>query len=288
MALAFCKRALRVKRGTCSWAVLREAGVMPFQYYWFLAALRMWNGAIEGKGGDLVKSVMKADLELARAGMQKCWTHQVWQGLQGLQGEAGFKQAMVNKGPVLLTGKDGLAVALKRRYMGVWQGMDEVDPRGPGANKLARHHVWFAAGMRDPAVPRALFPRARYLYAPLTPEVMRNNARFRLSGHRLRVETSTWEQAETDRACDACIVSLGEHIQDEQHIALECEHVLLRDLREEFSDVFDAWRDTDGSFRAFMDLESCRLPRYISRCMAIMDEWTDAAVHDAVARPAAQ
>jgi len=58
--LCFFKGVLGVKRSVPSWAVLRECGQEPLQFYWFRAAAKFFNSMLSGNS-SLLKKIVHAD-----------------------------------------------------------------------------------------------------------------------------------------------------------------------------------------------------------------------------------
>ena len=46
------------------WAVLRECGQEPLQFFWFRASIRLFNGMLDSNS-ETLRCVLKADLHLA-------------------------------------------------------------------------------------------------------------------------------------------------------------------------------------------------------------------------------
>ena len=55
--LNFLKGILGVKRTTCNWAVLRECGHEALQFYWFRAAIKLYNSML-CSNSDTVRKVL--------------------------------------------------------------------------------------------------------------------------------------------------------------------------------------------------------------------------------------
>ena len=87
------RRILGVKNSTTNWAVLRECGQEPLQFFWFLASIRFFNSMLNSNSETLCR-VLKADLHLASFD-SSCWSAQVSNAFNGLQGSAMFKQKML-------------------------------------------------------------------------------------------------------------------------------------------------------------------------------------------------
>ena len=61
--LHFLKGTLGVKRSTTNWAVLRECGHEPLQFYWFRSAVKLFNSMLN-TNSDTLRRVVQADLNL--------------------------------------------------------------------------------------------------------------------------------------------------------------------------------------------------------------------------------
>ena len=61
--LHFLKGTLGVKRSITNWAVLRECGHEPLQFYWFRSAVKLNNNMLI-TNGDTLRRVVQADLNL--------------------------------------------------------------------------------------------------------------------------------------------------------------------------------------------------------------------------------
>ena len=73
--LHFLKGTLGVKRSTTNWAVLRERGHDPLQFYWFRSAVKLFNSMLN-TNSDTLRRVVQADLNLlvqVPAGQLNCW-----------------------------------------------------------------------------------------------------------------------------------------------------------------------------------------------------------------------
>ena len=69
---------LGVKNSTTNWAVLRECGQEPLQFFWFRASIRFFNSMLDSNS-ETLRRVLKADLYLASfdilAGLLKSRMH---------------------------------------------------------------------------------------------------------------------------------------------------------------------------------------------------------------------
>jgi len=62
--LSSLRRILGVKNSTTNWAVLRECGQEPLQFFWFRASIRLFNSMLDSNS-ETLRRVLKADLHLA-------------------------------------------------------------------------------------------------------------------------------------------------------------------------------------------------------------------------------
>ena len=93
--LCSLRRILGVKNSTTNWAVLRECSQEPLQFIWFRASsIRLFNSMLDSNS-ETLRRVLKADLHLASFD-SSCWSAQVSNAFNGLQGSAMFKQKMLS------------------------------------------------------------------------------------------------------------------------------------------------------------------------------------------------
>ena len=71
----------------------RECGQEPLQFFWFRASISFFNSMLDSNSETLLR-VLKADLHLASFD-SSCWSAQVSNAFNGLQGSAMFKQKML-------------------------------------------------------------------------------------------------------------------------------------------------------------------------------------------------
>ena len=83
--LHFLKGTLGVKQSTSNWwAVLRECGHEPLQFYWFWSAVKLFNSMLN-TNSVILRRVVQADLNL-QPRSSACWTAQLLSAFQGLRG----------------------------------------------------------------------------------------------------------------------------------------------------------------------------------------------------------
>jgi len=121
-----------------NWAVLRERGQEPLQFYWFRAAAKFFNSLLSGNSGFLTK-IVHADIALG-ATYRKCWTAEFIEACVGLHAADTYANCIKAATPLPL---QDLVVDLHERLRAVWRELDGADPR-THAQKLATYHAWMA------------------------------------------------------------------------------------------------------------------------------------------------
>jgi len=171
--LCFLKGVLDVKRSVPNWAVLRECGQEPLQFYWFRAAAKFFSSLLSGNSGLLTK-IVHADIALG-ATYRKCWTAELIAVCVGLQAANTYAFCIKAATPLPL---QDFVMDLRERLRAVWRELDGADPR-THAQKLATYHVWMALTLKPSNVwgPPHLLPR--YLELEVSRHVLRNIARLR-------------------------------------------------------------------------------------------------------------
>ena len=92
--LHFWKGTLGVKQSTTNWAVLRECGHEPLQFYWFRSAVKLFNSMHDDtNNSDTLRRVVQADLNL-QPRSSACWTAQLLSAFQGLRGRELYVRAV--------------------------------------------------------------------------------------------------------------------------------------------------------------------------------------------------
>jgi hypothetical protein len=113
-----------VKNSTTNWAVLRECGQEPLQYFWFRASIRLFNSMLDSNS-ETLRRVLKADLHLASFD-SSCWSAQVSNAFNGLQSSAMFKQKLLRATQVPM---QEFICDLRFRHLKVWKEADFSCPR---------------------------------------------------------------------------------------------------------------------------------------------------------------
>ena len=121
--LHFLKDTLGVKQSTTNWAVLRECGHEPLQFYWFRSAVKLFNSMLN-TNCDTLRRVVQADLNL-QPRSSACWTAQFLSAFQGLCGCELYVRAVQTGHAITML---EFTANLKHRMRGVWRGAELVDP----------------------------------------------------------------------------------------------------------------------------------------------------------------
>ena len=153
--VCFLKGVLGVKRSMPNWAVLRECGQEPLQFYWFRAAAKIFNSLLSENRGLLMK-IVHADIALG-ASYRKCWTAELIEACVGLRAADTYANCIKAATPLPL---QGFVVDLCECLRAVWRELDGADPR-THAQKLATYHAWMALPLKPSNVrgPPLLLPR---------------------------------------------------------------------------------------------------------------------------------
>eukprot|EP00983_Pelagomonas_calceolata_P132817 1161907-Pelagomonas_calceolata.AAC.16 len=80
--MTFLKGTLGEKRAFPNWAVVRECGNVPLQFYWFKSAVKVCNGLLNPNCETLKKMKdLEADLHL-HSTAHLCWAAQILDGFK--------------------------------------------------------------------------------------------------------------------------------------------------------------------------------------------------------------
>ena len=218
---------------------------------------------------ETLRRVLKADLHLASFD-SSCWSAQVLNAFNGLQGSAMFKQKMLRATQVLM---QEFICDLRFRHLKVWREANFSCPRAVN-KKAVTSHKWCGSSESGPRGSPSSIPS--YLYKDL-----------RAHQSMLRVESCKWHGGSS--ICDKC--ECGE-AQDEKHVLFfcKCEVCELRmRYRDLFEEMFKTLREfapsssefipfitchhsiTDFEINAFLDQDSYRLLKFVSDLVSIFD-----------------
>jgi len=136
--MSYLKSTLGVKRTTTNWAVLRECGHEPLQFYWFRSIVKMYNSMLSSNC-ETLRRVLKADLNIHQR-EPSCWTGQVLDAFQGLQRCDSFVQAMRQGTPI---STQEFYDDLRHRMRAVWTDAERVNLQAI-YDKLATYQLFFA------------------------------------------------------------------------------------------------------------------------------------------------
>jgi len=173
---------------------------------------------------ETLRKVLKADFRI-HSREPSCWTAQILDGFEGMQGCESFKHA-VRQGDAISIQE--FADALKHRLRAVWSRVDVQDT----SNKLSTYKSLFAVPYPESVQAPICLPR--HLYVDLPQHVLSNVSRFRLRSHRLKVETASWSE-ENSPVCDRCP---ADSIQDEVHALFLCSDAGVCALRRKYAFLF--------------------------------------------------
>jgi hypothetical protein len=277
------RRVLGVKGTSTNWAVLRECGQEPLQFYWFRAAVRFYNSML-GSNSETLRRVMKADLHLAES-VSSCWSAEVSKAFDGLPSASVFKRHMSRAEKVPLQVFVG---ELRFRQQQVWRVAGALCPRAVN-KKTVTYHKWCGLPVRDKG--ETPFRTPAYLFKDFDRrDVARNVSRFRLRAHGLRVESHKWRGGSPN--CDKCECA---EVQDEKHALFYCSCSEMCALRRKYKDLFDSLKPrrmiarpahadsdfipflpsnlsiTDSEINDFLNQNSFKLFKFVSELVSIYD-----------------
>ena len=213
-----------------NWAVLRECGQVPKQFYWFRSVIRFYNGML-ASNSQLVRQVLRADVQLGER-YPRCWAAQVRKAFDGLPNADMYDQAVHDLEPVWTS---CFIPDLHSRQQAVWRVVE----------KFSAYHHWFALplGSNEEACKcPARLPL--YLTLDLPRHVSRHTSCFRLRAHRLGVKSAHW----LGHQHVFCECGCNER-QDEKHVLFYCRHPAVCNLRDEYFDFFQG-RTLGFAFRS--------------------------------------
>ena len=121
-------------RSTTNWAVLRECGHEPLQFYWFRSAVKLFNNMLN-TNSDTLRRVVQADLNLQHRS-SACWTAQLLSVFQELRKREFYVRAVQTGRAIPM---QEFTADLKHRMRGVWRDAELVDPFGQHAQQQTGH-----------------------------------------------------------------------------------------------------------------------------------------------------
>jgi hypothetical protein len=206
---------------------------------------------------------MKADLELASRRISS-WSLDVFKALQWLpvNVQEGYRRSIIDRQPVNVS---NISEKWLERCSSYVLQMCEGEVRDPAVQhrKLVTYHNWCAEDDRcDFDKP------AFYLRSDIGSEKIVAMARFRLSSHRLRVETGRFAHVDyINRVCqDPHCINVRE-VQDEQHAVFRCS--MCDDLRREHASLF---HNADGeNMRRFWQGNVNDVSTFVRRCLILYE-----------------
>ena len=250
--LSLLKKILGVKRSAPNWAVLRECGQEPLQFYWFRAAVKFYNTMVQNSN-PFLKDILRADVRLS-ATVANCWSAQFISGFNGLHRGSSFARSVQDMQTVQL---QVFIPDLRARHVSVWQDMARLDPCAV-SRKLACYEHWMALPLQSRSMSSRMLPLPKYLCLNLSRHVQRNVSCFRLRAHRLAVETDCWR---LDGEQQVCSCGCAER-QDEKHVLLACRFPRVCALREAYSDLFGGFTSPSPNAGTLYAESSRAMPDY--------------------------
>ena len=171
--------------------------------------------------------VLKADLHLASFD-SSCWSAQVSNVFNGLQGSAMSEQKMLRATQVPM---QEFICNLRFRHLKVWREAGFSCPRAVN-KKAVTYHKWCGSSESGPK--GSPFSIPSYLYRDLDKHVLRNFSRFRLRAHHLKVESCKWHGGSS-----ICVKWECGEVQDEKHVLIFCKCAEVCELRMRYRDLFE-------------------------------------------------
>ena len=229
--------------------------------------MRFWNRSITHSASDLLKDVMKSDIELSVTN-KNCWTAHLLKGIESLACPGFSPQSHTDRvSNFNLVDGGGILKAVTIKYEAYWGKLVQTDIRKPDTanRKLSTYATYFA----QPNV----FPKAPDYFSGVHTSA-KLNAQFRLGSHRLGVETGRWTRPYTDwadRICTRCSDTYKSNlpcaVDDEYHLAFECEYFDAE--RADISDLIDmAEKSVPKLLSRYDELEKRqRIYKFTTACM---------------------
>ena len=267
--LCYLRNLAHVRQGTPNWALLKEFGQKPFQYYWWRGIIKFWNNSVSHPENSLFYKTLKADVELAtRFHNRDCWSSQVINAIKSFPTTSNFNhgtllQKFKNLQPIdFACIEDGIMTAYKK----VWSDLHEIN----GYRFDDAPHRKLLTYAKCYTNPDEVFTHCpNYLKGPYNTAI--SMARFRLGSHFLGVETDRWAPqhiAWNDRACHRCdTYSDDVKVDDEHHLIFDCEH--FHNVRNPVAHITDSI-DSVHDFFTSEDYES--VPPFIAATMSLLDD----------------
>jgi hypothetical protein len=297
------RRLLGANASCARWAVFAELGARPYHFYWVKALMRFQESIVQSNS-PVLADVARADALMASEILPDgrrcttCWSAELAEALESIGEAAGLAAQgttwadKVRQGaPLTCTCRTAALDATLTAYDRLaWRecsnahGLVRNTQLPPG---VGRKHLTYSAYFKPTQ------PEQRPAYLRLDHELhkqIRNMARFRMSCHKLKVETgrhgnppAPWQARTCTRCSAAHLATLTCTVDDEHHMIFDCERfAALRDSP--VSPVFtpgaryfapsarSALNGAQGSVRRFMESDYTHsVLHFISRCMDILD-----------------
>ena len=234
--LTFCKRILCVKRSTSNCMVYGELGRTPLQSKIDARCISYWMRIIYGKQEKLCAVIYKFLLELYN---NNIFTSQWLRNIKSILDRTGNSNIwLLQYNDDILVNRVWLCKKIERtvndQYIAMWK--QEID-----LSSKTTLYKWFKTDFVYEKYLNMLSTQNRIVFT-----------RFRLSNHKLPIETGRWNNVPRDeRYCNLCN---GNHIGDEYHFILEC--TAVADLRYHYLPRYYCLRPYVSKFCDLMSSDS--------------------------------
>lgn len=230
----FVRTALRLRTGTSTWVMYREAGMYPLQYMCLKVMLRFLDRVLQLPAREYVAIAVRTACSAPQATRENSW----FLRLSSLIGSILPQGLAVTDVLDVAAGRVEVDMVLQHwrsyHYRAVWDTL-APDPRTAVARvTLCTYHRWFAAALPDDDVEWTHAPciaTARIPHKHLVSLI-----RFRTGNHNLLVDLQRRGPAQVPRHARVCTLCDLDEVQDAAHIALACTH--LQPARQNFSALF--------------------------------------------------
>jgi hypothetical protein len=273
---------LGVKKCVSSACLLKECCQVPLQFYWLRSAVRLWNTHEQAESA-LLRAAVLADADLSAVSAD-CWSAQLLAALHS----HGIVQDVDHQRSAMLS---GLPFDLAAVVKGWQQSFDAacwpvaVDPCAPEVpnRKAVTYRAWFGTDAPTKWANLQWYLRAG---VELSPPLVRNMARLRLSSHNFAVETGRYGRgaghvAYLARVCPRCaacpVCCHGAPVETEHHVLLDC-CSFARFRNFDFRMLFHPSVTT--CVQDFMEQPPPLLiAQYVHACVSAVDAWVRSGFH---------
>jgi hypothetical protein len=242
---AFMQRVVGAQR-PANRLLYMELSQLPMQHHWAGLVLRFWNDLVK-RAGSLCHAAFRADIDMALTS-EVGWVHEVllflkelgFSGLPNPSQSATDRAGLVAEYSSMQLPVDELLTTMAERLLDAWfePGLDGVEPRsyeGPAGFSVCSYSQWMGCPPPAPSGCGRLesLPHTRLA---ISKREVTELTRFRLGAWDLAVHRScAGQRRRCERVCIICAqAGRGSHIEDEQHLVIECP--TYNSLRAQFAD----------------------------------------------------